>query len=306
MEPAEPLVSVVTATLDPGPLFERCLRSVSTQTHSRVEHVVVDGGSTDGTAEMLERSGGVRWLSEPDSGASEGMNKGIALARGSYLSFLHGDDALTPDAVSRALARFREDEELGWVYGDMLVEDPAGEFVQRSPAPLRLEHLDIEYRVPLQGSVFARWAVDRVGGFDESLDLIEDGDYAIRMVLAGVRSAYVPEVQARYAVREGAKSSRRTWSQIFEERYRMFTKLGLRRPAGMALVRMERDRGYDVIDSHLEGRRYQEASERAALEHRFMYPVFARHRLSFLATKHAPRAMRLLKRLLGRFQGRGP
>src|SRR5688500_3797522 len=103
---ARPTFSVVTATFNNGHLLPACLASVAAQQGVSVEQVVVDGGSSDGTPALLrewhDRLGA--WVSEPDSGISEAMNKGIARARGEWLLFLHADDVLdSPQALAGVL-----------------------------------------------------------------------------------------------------------------------------------------------------------------------------------------------------------
>ncbi|NEP77380.1 MAG: glycosyltransferase [Okeania sp. SIO3B3] len=100
-----PLVSIITVTLNPGAQLLRCLDSVTGQTYPNVEHIVVDGGSTDGTRELLAKREGLRWLSEPDKGIGDAFNKGISMAKGQLLGILNADDFYEPDAVERAVKR---------------------------------------------------------------------------------------------------------------------------------------------------------------------------------------------------------
>src|SRR3954470_8977333 len=97
-----PLVSIVTPCLNPGWRLTRCLASVAAQTYPHLEHIVVDGGSTDETLALLESSK-IRWISGPDSVKMEAMNKGFTLSSGAILSWLNADDVWMPDAVTRAV-----------------------------------------------------------------------------------------------------------------------------------------------------------------------------------------------------------
>jgi len=89
-----PLVSVVTPCLDPGPRLSRCIESVRNQTYGNVEHVIMDGGSTDGTVKLLRSSSVSRWVSEPDRGQTDALNKGFALCTGELLGWVAADDTL--------------------------------------------------------------------------------------------------------------------------------------------------------------------------------------------------------------------
>lgn len=102
-----PIVSVITPTLNQARFLEATLVSVAEQDYSAIEHIVVDGGSTDGTLEILERWGG-RWISEADRGQADAINKGVAMANGDICTWLNSDDVyLRPDAVSLVVEQFR-------------------------------------------------------------------------------------------------------------------------------------------------------------------------------------------------------
>ena len=100
-----PKVSLITVVLNAVDTLPRTIESVQAQSFASIEHVVVDGGSTDGTIELLSRCLRVQdyWMTEPDRGISDAMNKGIALARGDYIQFIHADDWLSPTQIEQAV-----------------------------------------------------------------------------------------------------------------------------------------------------------------------------------------------------------
>lgn len=300
-ERANPLVSIVTPSLNPGERLSACIESVADQTHARVEHIIVDGGSTDGTQDLLRRSEGLRWISEPDRGQSDAINKGFRIAEGRYLSWLGADDLLDAAAAERAVAAFERSTEVGWVYGDVLIDNRGEVTTMHPPEAATTADLDFDITIPSPGTFFADWALRRVGPVDESLDLVMDIDLFIRLLREGIRPARVEGVQARFIVHEGSKSGTADRGDFLEEMHRVYLKHGMRRQAGVALIRSERSRSYARIESLLAARRFADAAEAAAVELRFMYPVFARHRLSFVLTSRFPRLMCLVKRLLRRF-----
>jgi glycosyltransferase involved in cell wall biosynthesis len=225
------LVSVVTPCLNPGARLARCLESVAAQTHPDVEHVVVDGGSTDGTVELLGRSG-VRYLSEPDDGQTDAIAKGFGVARGELLTWLNADDELEPHAVARAASTGAE-----WVYGDCTVIDGGRRTVWR-PLP-RYGRWEVEAgeMIPQPGSFFSRAALERAGGLDPSFELAMDVDLWIRLVDAGIEGRYVPEVMAVFEIHPGSKTGSVGRGGFLLEHAQALAKSGRYRAASAALGR---------------------------------------------------------------------
>src|SRR5690349_10977185 len=116
-------ISIVTPTLQRATFLERTLRSIRAQTYPSVEHIVVDGGSTDGTLPLLEQYAStynMRWLSEPDGGIYDAINKGMRMATGDILAYLNSDDLYFPWTVDVVMRAFEEHPEADLVYGDAI------------------------------------------------------------------------------------------------------------------------------------------------------------------------------------------
>ena len=114
--PALPLVSIVTPSLNQGRFIEDTIRSVLGQDYPRIEYLVVDGGSTDETLDVLARHDrALRWLSRPERGQAAAVNKGLRMATGEILGWLNSDDVYEPSAVSTAVAYLREHPEAALV-----------------------------------------------------------------------------------------------------------------------------------------------------------------------------------------------
>ena len=122
--------TVVTPSFQQAAYLEECLRSVEAQ-DMPVEHIVVDGGSTDGSREVIERhaEGLAWWCSEKDQGQSDAINKGLAHASGDFFTWVNSDDALTPDAVRKVLEAFAEDPDLQVFGGQVVHRDVNGDRV---------------------------------------------------------------------------------------------------------------------------------------------------------------------------------
>lgn len=173
-------ISVVTATLNRRAWLERCLESVAAQEHPDKEHVVVDGGSSDGTPGFLRDAARayphLRWISEPDRGISQALNRGLALASGDAVGILGDDDAYEPGAFSVVAAEFAQCPEAGLVSGSCHFVDNAGSlrFTQQSGFTSRSDLIQCwRYwgnRIALPGAstFISRAALDAVGGFDEA------------------------------------------------------------------------------------------------------------------------------------------
>jgi len=132
-------ISVIVAVLNHSRNVERCIASVAGQTHQRKELIVIDGGSTDGTIEILRRwkQDISYWVSEPDKGISDAWNKGLAHATGDWICFLGADDYLTdPTVLADVAARLSKAPPRHLVaYGDVIIVDDSGDLIERSGAP---------------------------------------------------------------------------------------------------------------------------------------------------------------------------
>src|SRR5262245_26009407 len=120
----EPLVSVVTVTLNAAKTIERTIRSVQAQSFPRVEHVFVDGNSSDTTIDIVRRLARPcdYWIVENDRGISDAFNKGVAMARGRFIKILNGDDWLSPDQIERA-AEALDGGGFDFIFGDLIFYD---------------------------------------------------------------------------------------------------------------------------------------------------------------------------------------
>jgi glycosyltransferase involved in cell wall biosynthesis len=201
MSGASPSVSVVTVTRNAERHLEENLRSVSNQDRSAWEHIVIDGGSIDGTVEILRRweSHLAFWVSEPDGGIADAFNKGLARARGELVAFLNADDAYEPGALE-AVQRVHENDSDAVVYGDVKWLD--GERAVRLRPPARRWGLGpyFHFDTPVfHPACFApRRALEQVGGFDAGLSYAMDYDLLLRLHRAGWRFRYLERMLTRY------------------------------------------------------------------------------------------------------------
>lgn len=174
------LVSIVTPSLNQGAYIDRTIRSVAEQTHANVEHIVVDGGSMDDTLTILQRHPRLHWVSEPDGGMYEAVNKGLRLAKGEVLAYLNADDRYFPWTIASVVEAFQRHPEADFVFGDALKIDDVTGAAQVVLQPPNAEAL-VRAGFLVQPTVFWRRRVyEAEGAFDEGLRFVADCDYWIR------------------------------------------------------------------------------------------------------------------------------
>jgi glycosyltransferase involved in cell wall biosynthesis len=205
-----PRVSVITPSLNQGTFIERTIRSVLEQDYEHIEYIVVDGGSTDETLDVLRRYDDriTRWVSEPDEGQAHAIMKGISLSSGDAVAYINSDDFYLPGGIS-ALAEGLADAE--WSAGACRYEHADGTlervWVPELPPPSRKRVIDETWYVPQASSLWRRSVFDRLGGLRQDLHYVFDSEFCARLALAGVQPALVDrEIAVRY-LHDDAKSA---------------------------------------------------------------------------------------------------
>lgn len=191
---AAPLLSVVMPSLNAAGTIERSLDSIRAQGVDGVEVVVADGGSTDGTSELLAQRPDVLWRSEPDKGLSDAFNKGAARATGDVLGWLNADDVYLPGALDRVQRAFAANPGLDWLTGRCIIVDGAGDEIRqrvtryKNAMLARYSHrLHLTHNfVSAPATFFRREAFTSVGRMDLALRYSMDYDLYLRL---GRRSA---------------------------------------------------------------------------------------------------------------------
>lgn len=201
-------ITVVTPSLNQGAYIETAIRSVLSQGYDNLEYIILDGGSTDGSIEIIRRHEAqlAHWDSRPDDGPAEAINRGLARATGDILAWLNADDAYLPGALHAAAAALTERPDVALVYGEGWYIDEAGARIE----PCRFVRRQFERRYLvnkdpiLQPAAFWRRALwDRTGPLDTSLRWVFDWEWFIRAHAHG-RFLYLPRDLAYYRVQPAA------------------------------------------------------------------------------------------------------
>lgn len=199
-------ISVVTAVLNRAETLADALRSVHSQSWPDVEHIVIDGGSTDGSLEILQahRARIARLVSEPDGGIYDALNKGIGAASGDVIGFMHADDEYASPRVLEQVARVFEDPEVEAVYGDLVyVRKTDASHVVRywRAGQYRRHQLALGWMPPHPTFYVRRDVYARFGRFDTRFRIAADYENMLRILWrGGVNAVYIPEVLVRMRV----------------------------------------------------------------------------------------------------------
>jgi GT2 family glycosyltransferase len=225
-----PLVSLITVVLNGGDALRRTFESVFAQRYQPIEYIVIDGGSTDGSVDLIKQHSDriAYWVSEPDQGISDAFNKGIATAKGDYIGLLNADDWLSPDQIEEAI-RMLESSDAGFAFGDLFYHAPDG-------TTLHMIQGDAAYESKIQSLMPAlnhptmlvrRTVFDDIGGFDQRYKVAMDYDWALRAHLAGHKGVHSKNIVSHMTL---AGTSDRQFVQSLIEVRRIATSHG-QRPA---------------------------------------------------------------------------
>lgn len=203
-----PLVSIITPCLNADGFIEDTIRSVLHQDYPSIEYLVMDGGSTDHTLAILQSfEGRLRFVSEPDNGAADAINKGISLSRGRIVAWLNADDLYLPNAISTAVDALTAQAAVGSVYGEGFWIDAGGKVLGRYPTSPNCDFaaLGRECCVCQPTCFMRREALEAVGFLDAALKASFDYDLWIRLAKR-YALAYMPFPVANSRMHTGNKT----------------------------------------------------------------------------------------------------
>ncbi len=224
-----PSISIVTPSFNQAAFVEQTIRSVLDQGYPKLEYRVMDGGSTDGSADIVrrfdERLAG--WISEPDGGQADAIGRGFGQCSGEILAYLNSDDTYLPGTLEAVGRAFAAHPDVDLIYGDLV-------FVSASGAPLvidvlpRFDAADLRRVcvIPQPAAFWRRSIYDRAGGIDPEFKFALDYDLFLRMLDAGGRMMHLPRLLAEFRHHGEAKTSRMVDQWSAEDRLLRKRSLG--------------------------------------------------------------------------------
>lgn len=193
-------ISVITVCLNRADMIEKTILSVINQAYTELEYIIIDGGSSDGTVDIIKKYERViaYWVSEPDEGIYDAMNKGIARATGDVVAFLNSDDWYEGNTLSRVANYFKQ-------YQPMILSGKQNVFRkgQWEKQTLELDAEEVSIRVRMNcrhpATFVKRELFDRFGGFDTQYQIAADYDWMLRMYDEGIRTLKVDDVFTNFS-----------------------------------------------------------------------------------------------------------
>jgi glycosyltransferase involved in cell wall biosynthesis len=241
MNESLPSISIITPCLNAVGTISRALDSVRAQAYPNVDHIVVDGGSTDGTVEVLEGRGDVRFISEPDAGLSDAMNKGLRMARGDIVGWLNADDVYLPGAFDAVVEAARARPDAWWITGRCPIVDADGREIRRFVTSYKnflLRHYSFpryltQNFISCPATFVRRAAHETVGPF--RLEYRYSMDYDVFLRIARLGDPVVVERDlAVFTMVEGTKSMS-GFEHQFDEHHRMAREHGVGHPVAVGI-----------------------------------------------------------------------
>lgn len=229
-------VSVITATWNSGATLRDTLESVLRQTYPDIEHIIVDGGSTDNTMALIKEyepryNGRLRYICEPDKGIYDAMNKGIRMATGNVVGILNSDDFYTSDNAVETIAQKMERDDVNAVYGDIHyvnVSDLNKCVRYYSSKPFRRCWMRLGF-MPAHPSFYCRREVYvKYGAFDISYKVAADFENLLRLIFVNkIKTVYIPKDFVTMRTGGASSSGIRSHKQIMRDHLRALKENGI-------------------------------------------------------------------------------
>lgn len=223
----KPLVSIVTPSFNSGSFVEATIRSVLDQGYPAIEHIICDGGSTDNTIDILKKYPHLNWVSEPDKGQSDAINKGFAKAKGEFIGWLNSDDIYHGANLTAAVDYLEKHPDVDMIYTDLYIIDEAGNRIGSTEGkPFSLMGVIKDNPVKQPTLLMRRRVIDELKGVDKQYHFVMDRELWLRMAMAGMKVTYLPgEFFASFRLCSGTKTFegtpnfRQEWFEVMSKAF---------------------------------------------------------------------------------------
>lgn len=223
-----PRISLITPSLNQGKFIEETIQSILSQNYPNLEYIVMDGGSSDNTLEVLERySGQLKWVSEKDNGQTSAINKGLHMANGEILAYLNADDLFLPGTLFKVAKVFMEHPEAMWVTGQCRIIDENNQEIRRLITAyknfwLRFGHqsaLLVTDYISQPATFWRAKALNDFGFPDENLHYAMDYEYWLRLY-SRYPPLFIPEYLAAFKIHPHSKTTTTGHKDVFVDEER--------------------------------------------------------------------------------------
>jgi len=220
-----PKISVITPTLNQAVFIEKTIKSVLSQNYPNLEYLIIDGGSTDGTLEILKKySGSLRWFSEVDKGQADAVNKGMRICTGDIIGYINSDDEYEPGSLQRVAEYFDDHPDTTWLTGKCKIIDLHSVEVMklvtfykylllRTRSKKLLKIVDF---ISQPATFWRKRIVDEIGFLNEEFHIVMDYDYWIR-ITERYPIIFMDEYLANFRTYPSSKTRQSAINQIDEE-----------------------------------------------------------------------------------------
>jgi glycosyltransferase involved in cell wall biosynthesis len=218
-----PKISIIVPSFNQGQFIEDTILSIINQDYKQVEIIIIDGGSTDNSVELIKKyeSHLNYWVSEKDSGQSEAINKGFEKASGDIITWLNSDDCYEPNALQKVAAAFSSDKDLALLHGKTLL---FGANINTKTIgvdeDLKIQDYLPYMRFPQPSSFFSKIALQKIMPVNNHLHYAMDFELVVKLLLLGFKTKQTPERFSRYRMHANSKSNNdrafiEDWSAVF-------------------------------------------------------------------------------------------
>ena len=242
-------ISIVTPSFNQGSFIEEALHSVRDQAHLLLEHIVIDGASTDTTISILKKYSEqpewkhLKWISEPDSGQTEALNKGFRMATGEIIGWLNADDRYRPGCFEAVVDAFGSRPDIDIFYGDYTYMDENGR-VYRIRREIEFSRFILRHYYPLYiptaSTFFRRRIFDAGNWLNVNYDYVMDYEFFLRLSQKSYHFQHIPELLADFRWHPASKSSSPAGPskqrEEGEQAARMYSPILRRVPQGLPLI----------------------------------------------------------------------